>query len=234
RRAARGRTRQSAYPCAETSKKTGARRRPVGYCICGFLEAVRHAHEGPGHARTEYRRVARPGIELVGRHARPGELGVPVVGDLRPLHAEAGALREAVLVTDAPLLGARLTKRNRTVHVLRLGPEALDSAEADRYGEGERILLRYDVAFRAAQRRQVEQVGRAWCKVARRRVERQQFALVLVPLVGCADVDNTEVPATLDRPAGVGFSDRGEILVAVKCGADASAAAHSRPLDGAG
>src|SRR5205823_6525335 len=112
---------------------------------------MRHADERPGHVRPEVRRVAAAGsakclARLRGRHARPGELPVSVVVDLRVLDTEAGALGEAMLVGDA-------------------------------------------------------------------------------------DICNAEVEAAFDGPAGVGFSDRREVLMPIHRDAHAGSAAHTRPLD---
>ena len=50
-------------------------------------------------------------------------------------------------------------------------------------------------------------------------------------LIGDANVCNAEVEATLDGPAGVGFSDRREVLMPIHRDAHAGSAAHTRPLD---
>src|SRR5207253_2303344 len=110
-RVTRGRTARSACPCGETSKKNGRPKAPVGCCICGFLEAVRHARKDPSHVRTEDRSVALR--QLGWSHAGPRELGVSLVIDLRVFDPEARALGEAVLIAEAPLLGTRFAERDR-------------------------------------------------------------------------------------------------------------------------
>src|SRR5581483_5894487 len=188
-----------------------------------FLEAVRHADERPIYVRAKDRRVALP--ELVGRHARPGELSISLVIDLRPFHTEARALGEAMLVTDAPHLGAGIAHGDRTIHVFRLGIERLDRAESDGNGNRAGPLLRRDVTVARAQRWQESRAVGATAHKA---------ALVLVALVGETDVDNAEVEAAHNRPARVVLADGGEVLVPVIRGANPRAPAHARPLQRTG
>ena len=59
---------------------------------------MHHANEHPRHRRAEHWRVRRTRRKLVGRHARPGELRVALVVDLRVFDADARALGEAMVV----------------------------------------------------------------------------------------------------------------------------------------
>src|SRR5258708_19376093 len=110
-----------------------------------LLEPVRHADERPRYVRTQYWGVRSTCAQLVGRHSGPRELRVAVVIDLRVLDTEAGALREAVLITEEPLLGAGLADENRALHVLYLGIGGLDGADADWNAQSNGITLRLSV-----------------------------------------------------------------------------------------
>src|SRR5947207_13508051 len=98
---------------------------------------MHHADEHPRDARAEHWRARPcPVRSLVGRHARPGELRVALVVDLRIFDAEARALGEAMVVAKTPLLCTRRWDTDHAGHAACLGVERLDRAKTDRNGTG--------------------------------------------------------------------------------------------------
>src|SRR5258706_2306838 len=196
-----------------------------------LLEPMRHADEGPAHVRTQDWGVRSTGAQLAGRHSGPRELRVSVVVDLRVLDTEAGALREAVLITEEPLLGAGLAEEDRPLHVLHLGIGRLDRAQADGNGQGNGIALRLDVARSAAERGE----GRARAANgggAYRAGKEVHAAIVDHVVVNDTKKRKAEVEATFERPAVVGLADRREVLMPIDRNTRAGPATHAGPLDG--
>src|SRR5688572_800703 len=181
-------------------KKNGRPKAPVS-CTCLLrLETMEHVDEEDLHIRAG-RRIDRLAA-LRARQAAPREDCARLVVDRRVAEADRGALGEAIVVAEVPLLraGGRFYASSLETFRLRVGPA--DCTLADGNGKGDAPLQGVNVARRG---------------------------FVDHFLVSRTDVRETEVPAAGHAEALIGLARGGEVLVRIVGRADAQPSTHAAP-----